>query len=76
MTARTDRLNEVYVRLSTILQRPEVFGLDANVPQPLTDALQGIMRTLGQAIEQEKQTVVYDDLEQELSQDADLSVST
>lgn len=76
MTTCSARLNEVYVRLSTILQRPEVFGLGADIPQPLADALEAMMTTLGQAIEEKEQPVSEQDLEEELSQDADQFAST
>ena len=76
MTTCTDRLNQVYVRLSTILQRPEVFGLGADMPQPLEDALEAVMTILGHAIEEKEQPAFEQDLEEELSQDADQFAST
>jgi hypothetical protein len=70
MTPAANYVNGVYARLASILQRPEVFGLGPEVPQPLADALEGMMQTLGQAFDEDSATS-QDDLEDELSQDAD-----
>ena len=76
MTLCADHMSQAYTRLASILRRPEVFGLGPDVPQPLENALEGIMRTLGQAIAEEGQSIPQDDLEEELHQDADEVVST
>lgn len=70
MTPAANYVHEVYARLGSILQRPESFGLGPDVPQPLAEALEGMMRSLGQALDEEL-VPSKDDLEEELSQDAD-----
>jgi hypothetical protein len=76
MTPCADQMRQVYARVASILQRPEVFGLGPSAPQPLADALEGVMGTLGQAIDQEEQPIPEEGLEEELHQDADEIVST
>jgi hypothetical protein len=76
MTLSTNYLNEAYARLACILQRPEIFGLGATVPQPLANALEGAMGSLGRAIDEEDQAIPEETLEEELHQDADQFVAT
>jgi hypothetical protein len=75
MKVAVNRLHDVYGKLASILHRPEVFGLGESVPQPLALALEGTLQTLGQIIFEEEEPSAEEDLEQELSQDADYSVS-
>ena len=75
MTPATTGLSEVYLRLASIVQRPEAFGLGASAPQPLTDTLEAMMQTLGQVIDEKEQPIPEEDLEKELSQDADQPVA-
>lgn len=72
MTPSADELQQIYVKLAQILQRPEAFGLGPTVPQPLADSLQAILGMLGQAVEEEKNP--EEDLASELAQDADRCV--
>ena len=54
------RLSEVYLRLASIVQRPEAFGLGASAPKPLTDTLEAMMQTLGQVIDEKEQPIPED----------------
>ena len=60
MTPATTGLSEVYLRLASIVQRPEAFGLGASAPQPLTDTLEAMMQTLGQVIDEKEQPIPED----------------
>ena len=71
MTVAISRVNDVYSRLASILHRPEAFGLGATAPPALTKAIEGMLRTLGNAMVENEELDSEGDLEQELSQDAD-----
>jgi hypothetical protein len=70
------RVNDVYDRLGSILKRPDAFGLGAIIPQPLADAIEDMLRTLGQVNVQREEPIVEENLEEELSQDADRFAGT
>ncbi len=69
MIPDADHVYQVSARLASILERPEVFGLGPSVPQPLANALKGMIRTLGEATDEQDDPIPEDDLERELSQD-------
>jgi hypothetical protein len=54
-----------------VLDSPQAFGLGHSIPQPLADSLQAMRMRLGQALQKEDYETTPDDLEAELSQDAD-----
>jgi hypothetical protein len=71
MTINMQRVNEVYDRLALILKRPATFGLGATVPQPLAETIERLLLTLGQINVAQEEPVAEENLEEELSQDAD-----
>lgn len=71
MMRAASQLEEVYEKLGEVLDKPQAFGLAQNIPQPLADLLRATRQTLGQVMEQESNETGPDDLEAELSQDAD-----
>ena len=71
MVGTNGHICDVYGRLAAILRRPEAFGLGPTIPQPLADALEEMLETLGEVMEEEDYQTSEDRLEQELSQDAD-----
>lgn len=70
MTCANSCINDVYERLCRILRHPHEFGLGENVPEPLVNALEGVLCTLSQ-IQMEQALDETGDLAAELSQDAD-----
>lgn len=70
-----DQLNEVYSTLNKILNSPQVFDLE-DVPQSLANSLQAMRRSLEQALKELQYEGSADNLEAELSQDADSPYST
>jgi hypothetical protein len=70
------KLQNVFMKLDEILASPQAFGLRQRLPQPLHDSLRAMRDTLGQALKEQQGEGVPDDLEAELSQDADISCRT
>jgi hypothetical protein len=70
-----DQLNEVYSTLNKILNSRQVFDLE-DVPQSLANSLQAMRRSLEQALKELQCEGSADNLEAELSQDADSPYST
>jgi len=65
------KLQNVFTKLDEILVSPQSFGLRQSLPQPLRDSLCAMRETLGQALNEQQNERIPDDLEAELSQDAD-----
>ena len=63
-------INDVYRKLCRIMRYPQEFGLGETAPEPLVNALEGVLCTLGQ-IQMEQALDEKGDLTAELSQDAD-----
>jgi hypothetical protein len=70
MTCTNGRINDVYRKLCRIMRHPQEFGLGGSVPDPLANALEGVLSTLSQ-IQLEQVFNEKGDLAAELSQDAD-----
>ena len=70
MTCANSCINDVYEKLCKIMRHPQEFGLGESVPDPLANALEGVLCTLSQ-IQMEQVFDEKGDLAAELSQDAD-----
>jgi hypothetical protein len=70
MTCIDSRINELYGNLCKIMRHPQDFGLGQRIPEPLANALEGVLCTLNQ-IQMEQALDEKGDLAAELSQDAD-----
>ncbi len=64
------QIREVYEELGQVLNHPEAFGLGPHVPHQLAARLESSRRMLRQAIKEQRMPP-DEDLEIELSQDAD-----
>ena len=71
MASAACQLQEVYAKLGEVLDCPYAFGLGDTVPQPLAEALYAMRQTLGVTLNAHQEETCPDDLEAELSQDAD-----
>jgi len=72
MTSVTEgQLQEIYNTLGEMLACPGNFGLGRGVPPPLAASLQAMRQTLKQALKERPEETAAEDLEAELSQDAD-----
>ena len=70
MESLTSRVNQVYIELGTVLDKPESFGLGRRVPKPLLHALTAMREKLKEEMVELKRWKP-DDLPAELSQDTD-----
>lgn len=48
------KLQKIYAKLGRVLQSPQSFGLGPDVPQPLAMCLEASLRTLGEVIDEER----------------------
>ena len=71
MASTASQIQEVYAQLDEVLDNPWAFGLDNGVPRPLAECLCAMRQKLGLIMGEELEVGSIDDLEQELSQDAD-----
>jgi hypothetical protein len=72
MTSVTkNQLQEIYNALGEVLACPGKFGLGESVPQSLAASLRAMRQTLQQALKERQEETAAEDLEAELSQDAD-----
>lgn len=71
MASTACQLQEVYAKLGEVLNNPYAFGLGDSVPRPLAEFLCAIRQTLALILKAQQEETVPDDLEAELSQDAD-----
>ncbi len=72
MTSITEsQLQEIYNTLGEVLACPGKFGLGGSVPKPLAASLQAMRQTLKRALKEGQEETAAEDLEAELSQDAD-----
>jgi hypothetical protein len=66
------QLEDLYQRLSRVLEDPRSFGLENGmIPQPLAELLHATHRALGRLLTETRNEVSDNRLEAELSQDAD-----
>jgi hypothetical protein len=67
------RLQEVYTGMCQVMRCPQAFGLGNSVPTPLARSMERWLRTFGEIMQEECEVSRNrsEDLEAELSQDAD-----
>lgn len=54
MFSNERKLQKIYAKLGRVLQSPQSFGLGPDVPSPLAMCLEASLKTLGEAIDEEK----------------------
>lgn len=71
MASMPCEIQEVYAKLGDVLDNPRAFGLGNTVPGPLAESLRAMRQKLGAVLKEQEEETGSDDLEAELSQDAD-----
>lgn len=74
MEYRDDRLEGIYTGLCKVMRYPQDFGLSRGVPPPLARLLEETLCTLSQIMQE--RAFSCEELESELSQDADQPVAS